>query len=330
MAGPPATRPDHPPNRAGPPPQSGRTAPQIGPDHPPNRAGPPHKSGRPPVRTTSKSGRTTAPKWSGHPGQGGWAKGSGPFFNRVRTVFNRGRTAGRTAGRPRGRRAGPARTGAGPYVAGGGPGGRPWRPAGRPRGGRGRPARDSKRAEWWLRLLRGGCVRAPTLCNRPRPACALPRVLTRRQSPTRPARPDQMAGPRPAGRTCGPDRGPAEVASPVAGHAENRAGPTPESGRTAVRTTPRIGPAGWPDGRPDTGPHHSVECARSPKSGSPGSFLPIFFAGGVKDALFRRPSGPNPPPPPRRGARPVRSTSYGTPVLTPSQHLGLSRDCSRL
>ena len=167
-----------------------RTTPQIGPDHPPNRAGPPHKSGRPPVRTTSKSGRTTAPKWSGQPGQGGWAKGSGPFFNRVRTVFNRGRTAGRTAGRPRGRRAGPARTGAGPYVAGGGPGGRPWRPAGRPRGGRGRPARDSKRAEWWLRLLRGGCVRAPTLCNRPRPACALPRVLTRRRS-------DLRAGSRP-------------------------------------------------------------------------------------------------------------------------------------
>ena len=63
-----------------------RTTPQIGPDHPPNRAGPPHKSGRPPVRTTSKSGRTTAPKWSGQPGQGGWAKGSGPFFA-VRAVF---------------------------------------------------------------------------------------------------------------------------------------------------------------------------------------------------------------------------------------------------
>ena len=36
-------------------------------------------------------------------------------------------------------------------------------------------------AEWWLRL-RGGCVRAPTPCNRPRPACAFPRVLTRRRS----------------------------------------------------------------------------------------------------------------------------------------------------
>ena len=81
---------------------------------------------------------------------------------------------------------------------------------------------------------------------------------------------------------------------------------------------PDARPGGWRDlsqgGRPDAGPHHSVECARSPKSGSPGSFLPIFFAGGVKDALFRRPSGPNPPPPPRRGARPVKSTSYGTPV----------------
>ena len=62
--------PDRPPNRAGPPHKSGRTTPPIGPD-------PPHKSGRPPVRTTSKSGRTTAPKWSGQPGQGGWAKGSG-------------------------------------------------------------------------------------------------------------------------------------------------------------------------------------------------------------------------------------------------------------
>ena len=60
--------------------------------------------------------------------------------------------------------------------------------------------------------------------------------------------------------------------------------------------------------------HHSVECARSPNSGSPRSFLPIFFAGGVKDALFPPPSGPNPPAPPRQAARPVKSTTYGAPV----------------
>ena len=118
---------------------------------------------------------------------------------------------------------------------------------------------------------------------------------------------------------CGPDRGPDRflrvrtkwpALGPVAGHAENRAGPTPESGRTAVRTTPRIGPAGWPDGRPDTGPHHSVECARSPKSGSPGSFLPIFFAGGVKDALFRPPRGPTPPPQAHHRPEPEKATTY--------------------
>ena len=66
-------------------------------------------------------------------------------------------------------------------MAGGWPGGRPWRPTGWPRGGTGgRPAIQS--------VLSGGCgceapcVRAPTPCNRPRPACALPRVLTRRRS----------------------------------------------------------------------------------------------------------------------------------------------------
>ena len=59
----------------------------------------------------------------------------------------RQRGAGWPRGWPRGRRARPARPGAGPYVAGGGPGGRPWRPAGWPRGGRGQPARDSKRFE---------------------------------------------------------------------------------------------------------------------------------------------------------------------------------------
>ena len=163
------TRPADPPKPAGRPPKTGWPTPQIRPADRPNPAGPSEKSGRPPGRPRPKSGRAA----------GQIRPATRPAEAQIRLAAKSARLG--RPGQPRGRRAGPARIEAGPYVAGGWPGGRPWRPAGWPRGGTGgRPAIQS--------VLSGGCVcvapcvRAPTPCNRPRPACALPRVLTRRRS----------------------------------------------------------------------------------------------------------------------------------------------------
>jgi len=111
-----------------PPGRPGQPTPQDRLADPPNRAGRPPKSGR--------AARQIRPA-------------TRPAEAQIRLAATSARLG--RPGQPRGRRARPARIGAGPYVAGGGPGGRPWRrPAGWPRGGTsGRPAIQS--------VLSGGC-----------------------------------------------------------------------------------------------------------------------------------------------------------------------------
>jgi hypothetical protein len=94
----------------------------------------------------------------------------------------------------------------------------------------------------------------------------------------------------------------------------------PAAGQLASRARQkragRLEKTGWPADRP----HHSVECAGPPaassKSGSGGLFLPISFAGGVKDALFLPPRGPTQPLSPRHRPQPLKSTTYRVPTLT--------------
>ena len=70
---------------------------------------------------------------------------------------------------------------------------------------------------------------------------------------------------------------------------------------------------GRPTGPPSR-PDHSVKCAGSSKTGSGDLFLPILFGVCVKDALFLPPRGPLPPPQAHQRPRPVKATTYRTPV----------------
>ena len=111
---------------------------------------------------------------------------------------------------------------------------------------------------------------------------------------------------------------------PKGGPAGRQAGPGGPSGRpsgqVAARRAARARPKGGQNrarGRP-TGPpsrpDHSVKCAGSSKSGSGDLFVPIFFGVCVKDALFLPPRGPLPPPQAHQRPRPVKATTYRTPV----------------
>ena len=106
--------------------------------------------------------------------------------------------------------------------------------------------------------------------------------------------------------------------------AARQAGPGGPSGRPsgqvaalrAARARPKGGQSrarGRPTGPPSR-PDHSVKCAGSSKTGSGDLFLPIFFGVCVKDALFRPPRGPPPPPQAHQRPRPVKATTYRTPV----------------
>ena len=110
---------------------------------------------------------------------------------------------------------------------------------------------------------------------------------------------------------------------PPGGPSGRQAGPGGPSGQVAARRAARAGPKGGqgrargrPTGPPSR-PDHSVKCAGSSKTGSGDLFLPIFFGVCVKDALFRPPRGPPPPPQAHQRPRPVKATTYRTPV--PSQ-----------
>ena len=72
-------------------------------------------------------------------------------------------------------------------------------------------------------------------------------------------------------------------------------------------------------GGPPSRPDHSVKCAGSSKTGSGDLFLPILFGVCVKDALFRPPRGPPPPPQAHQRPRPVKATTYRTPVPKPER-----------
>jgi hypothetical protein len=113
---------------------------------------------------------------------------------------------------------------------------------------------------------------------------------------------------------------------PKGGPQGRQAGPGGPSGRPsgqvaarrAARARPKGGQSrarGRPTGPPSR-PDHSVKCAGSSKTGSGDLFLPIFFGVCVKDALFRPPRGPPPPPQAHQRPRPVKATTYRTPVPT--------------
>ena len=114
------------------------------------------------------------------------------------------------------------------------------------------------------------------------------------------------------------------------GHPQNEGGPYRKRAAARAALRKRGGPKGGPQGRqagpggqsrargrptgPPSRPDHSVKCAGSSKTGSGDLFLPIFFGVCVKDALFRPPRGPPPPPQAHQRPRPVKATTYRTPV----------------
>jgi hypothetical protein len=107
----------------------------------------------------------------------------------------------------------------------------------------------------------------------------------------------------PTGRQAGPGGPSGRPSGQVAARRAARAGPKGGQGRARGRPT-------GPPSRPD----HSVKCAGSSKTGSGDLFLPISFGVCVKDALFLPPRGPPPPPQAHQRPRPVKATTYRTPV----------------